>query len=741
MRDIVAWIVTVELLGAAVLPLLRAFFDNRRDAALLSRPMGLAIVAGVAWAFTLLGLPFERFLLLICLVLVAAASFLVARAARERFPGPFWGAEERLATLLFWACAAVFLAVRAAWPEILGQEKFMDLAFLSSLTRNTNMPPVDPWMAGLTINYYYWGYLLIAAATKLAAIFALLPGRVPGISVLVSYNLALATLAGYSFVAAACLGMRLSRGRLGAALAAAGATVFAGNVAGALDGWGFFLGRGFDYFHASRVIGAGDTINEFPFFTFFQADLHPHLLGFPYFIAAFAVGHRFLVREPGSGRGLWREWSPALLFAFTAGTAIAANLWTIPAVGILMVVVCALRPARGREIPRPGQAALGAAGGALLLYASYAMWWFYESSFSLTRKNPSEHGPAWNTMTSGLIEFAGVWGLFLAVGLVAAWPRAVGDDETARRRTDLFFALVALCSVAAGLLTHAPALIVVLPLLALAALAAWRGLTRTHDPEETFTAFLLLLGLSILAGCEFIHFKDSYGDRLQRMNTLFKFYHQAWPLLAAAIAVFAHKAWTAARGRRRAALGSLLAACALAGVLYPAAAILQRLGQREGPWTLDARPALTRRNAGDAAVIAWLDRNSSGPTVVMEATGDPYSEYARIASHTGVPTVLGWANHEGLWRENDPRIGERANAVRAFYTTRDADNAYRILESYHVTYVVLGDMERRSYPGAAAVAGLPFLDPVFSSGSTVLFRVAAAAPAPAAPAAATAPKP
>ena len=87
------------------------------------------------------------------------------------------------------------------------------------------------------------------------------------------------------------------QGRLAAGLAAGFGAVFAGNLAGALDGWNYFLGNGFDYFHASRVIGSGDTINEFPFFTFFQADLHPHLLGFPYFVAAFAIGHRFLVRE------------------------------------------------------------------------------------------------------------------------------------------------------------------------------------------------------------------------------------------------------------------------------------------------------------------------------------------------------------------------------------------------------------------------------------------------------------
>src|SRR5262249_20019110 len=292
-RDILSWAAAVELLGVAVLPLLRAFFGNRRDSALLSRPVGLALVAYVGWGASLLGLPFERGVLMIAFLIVALASYLVHRKSpRKDPPMPFWGREENHAAMLFWASAGVFLIIRAAVPEIVGQEKFMDLAFLNSLAHHTVMPPLDPWMSGKTINYYYWGYLLAAALTKLG-----------GIPTLVSYNMALATFAGYSFVAAVSLGMRLADGRLAAGIASGFGAVFAGNLAGALDGWNYFVygisrhaaGKDFNYFSASRVIAAGDTINEFPFFTFFQADLHPHLLAFPYFIAAFAVGHRFLV--------------------------------------------------------------------------------------------------------------------------------------------------------------------------------------------------------------------------------------------------------------------------------------------------------------------------------------------------------------------------------------------------------------------------------------------------------------
>src|SRR5437870_209962 len=84
--------------------------------------------------------------------------------------------------ILSWAPAAIFLVIRAAAPEILGAEKFMDLAFFNSLTRRPDMPPADPWMAGNTINYYYWGYMLAATVAKAA-----------GVTPLVAYNLALAT--------------------------------------------------------------------------------------------------------------------------------------------------------------------------------------------------------------------------------------------------------------------------------------------------------------------------------------------------------------------------------------------------------------------------------------------------------------------------------------------------------------------------------------------------------------------
>ena len=49
--------------------------------------------------------------------------------------------------------------------------------------------------------------------------------------------------------------------------------------------------------------------------------------------------------------------------------------------------------------------------------------------------------------------------------------------------------------------------------------------------------------------------------------------------------------------------------------------------------------------------------------------------------------------------------------------------AYEILRKYGVTHVVLGGLERRTYPNSDAIARFPFLSPVVS-GDTEVFTVA-----------------
>ena len=711
-----AWVLAVEILGLAVLPSLRAFFGNRRDAALLSRPIGLALTGWLAWALSLVvPFGFSRGAIALAVAILAGVSL----AARSRAPaaaGPFWGSEETRGALFFWVPTALFLIVRAAVPEILGAEKFMDLAFFNSLARRPEMPPLDPWMAGKTINYYYWGYLLAAVIAKAA-----------GVSPFVGYNLAVATFAGYSFAAAACLGFRLSGGRKSAAIGAGFVSVFAGNLTGAFDAWARPFAKDFDYWHASRVIGAGDTINEFPFFTFFHADLHPHLLAFPFFLAAFAVAHRWIeagipesiVESPKSkaatGSFLNRA-APFLLVALVAAAAIAANLWNAPAIAILLVFAGVARTTRGEGLPGLARATVGALTGGGALVATLVLTGPYRSSYRLPY-----NGLGKTRTVSDIPEFFGVWGILFAVALLGLLLSAGEETEEGRRRRDFGLAVAAAVCLGLSFAKKTPALAPILFLAFLAGRAAWNSVRRDRDRGVLFAAFLCILALGMIAGCELVYFKDSYGEKLHRMNTIFKFYHQAWPLLGIAAVVFAERAWRATKAPRR-ALAVALGVAAFAAFLYPATAIVSRFRQHEGAISLDARRGLERRNRGDLEAIEWLAQNAPRAAVVLEATGDPYSEFARISSHTGIPTVLGWANHEGLWRRNDPEVMARFEQVRRFYSTPEPKSALEFLERYHVTHVVLGDLERRTYAAAPAVESFSFLKRVHA-GPTIVYGV------------------
>jgi len=90
---------------------------------------------------------------------------------------------------LFIASLVGWSWVRGFQPDIQGLEKFMDMGFVNAILRSRWMPPVDMWLSGRTINYYYFGHFLTAFLTL-----------VSGIDTAYTYNLMLATVFGLSML-------------------------------------------------------------------------------------------------------------------------------------------------------------------------------------------------------------------------------------------------------------------------------------------------------------------------------------------------------------------------------------------------------------------------------------------------------------------------------------------------------------------------------------------------------------
>jgi YYY domain-containing protein len=261
----------------------------------------------------------------------------------------------------------------------------------------------------------------------------------------------------------------------------------------------------------------------------------------------------------------------------------------------------------------------------------------------------------------------------------------------------------------------------VIALTAIATLAGpWRGTERAIP-----LAFIATAAIAIALG-ELVYVREPYPPEFYRQNTIFKLYVQAWVFLAVILPAFARRR-TASTGSVPTIGPPLLALGVAASLCYPVAALAGRMSSEGLHPELDGTRYLERDHPDDAAAIAWLRDTVTGRPVVLEAAGEPYAYYARVSSTTGLPTVLGWINHERVWRADQPFFSQRVDDIRTMYGSNDLAAVTELLRRYRVRYVFLGELERRevSPAGFEKFTRHPeTFTPVFTSGDTMVFRVA-----------------
>lgn len=616
------WWLVVALLGWVAWPISFAIFRPLRDRGyLLSRALGWLLAAWLLWLLASVGWALNTvmnaWLTLALLALIGFAAAIWQWRALRRFVAAHWGLLL-VSEALFAVAYLFFILIRMVNPDIwqpwFGGEKFMEFAFLNGILRSPTFPPIDPHFAGGYINYYYFGIYLVAYLIKLTGIYAE-----------VAFNLAIPTLFALTVVNAfavaysaltAPFGSRIplrtphwTRGLL-AALLAPFFVVLMGNLDGfaqvvrslasrssstfesALPGvqplvraaYGLYeiLRTGqslppYDFWGPSRVIPF--TINEFPYWSFLYADLHPHMIGIPFAALFLALILALFLDEAQSVRGLW-GWGLLLLpiFGLMLGTMAVVNLWELPTyagLGLLAFVVVQFR--------RQGHVNWVLTIGVAVLYLAlaYLFYWPFFTHFATVIvggvglvRTPDEAG-TW-LLIWGLMGFVLVSWLIYAAGLRARREARDGrhDKPTGAerwlslvfRRFDRLPRLVylhqrlvrtpSLAYLASMALGPALALVAVvlwwwgqtvlalclLPL-GLAFLLLWRR-GQAADPATLFVALLTVTGLAILAGTQLIYLKDHLvGGDWYRMNTLFKFFNQVWVLWGMAAAIALPRLW------------------------------------------------------------------------------------------------------------------------------------------------------------------------------------------------------
>jgi uncharacterized membrane protein len=247
--------------------------------------------------------------------------------------------------------------------------------------------------------------------------------------------------------------------------------------------------------------------------------------------------------------------------------------------------------------------------------------------------------------------------------------------------------------------------------------------------------------------------KDVFaGGDFLRMNTVFKFYFQAWALLSVTSGAGLYfilegfRPEASVASAQRWLQGSVqwlwlagLFLLLLASAVYPLAGTyartnhyMQRTNSLDGINYLQncKVPDCDYDTSGDYAAIRWLNSRVSGDPVIVEAVGDDYTSYARISAFTGLPTPMGWMGHEYQWRVNWLNNGlnavdfdSRKSDVDTIYTDPHPSVVMSLLARYHVQYLYVGLLERMKYPTADLRRFSVFLHVVYSANGVTIYQV------------------
>lgn len=517
-----------------------------------------------------------------------------------------------------------------------------------------------------------------------------------------------------------------------------------------------------------------EVIDEMPFFSFMLGDVHPHVLALPFVLLAIALAlNLLLARRPSasaSGSFIRQALSNLIgalggktafvLYAVCIGALGFLNTWDLP----IYLAVLGLA-----YWVWPGRAGLEQAFTGLGLFAATAIALYLPFYVSFRSQAGGILPNLWNP--TRLNQFTVFFGPFLLIGLAllailsrarpTEWrknlPGALaltilgpigfllllilfflflspGQEFVSRILSDPAVAAALggasqgdlLREIAARRLAHPWTFLGLAGLIGWGLALLWPALKRNNGaapeqtrPVEQFALILLVIGLALPLSVEFVYLRDLF---MTRMNTIFKFYFQAWVLLALAGAFGAYRVGQSLAGLKRQLWRGLVAVLVLGGLVYPLLALPNKTGNFASTPTLDGIYWVAQYRPDDYAGIMWLSKNAAPNAVVLEHPGKSYTYYSRVSALTGRATLVGWEFHEYQWRGNAEETGRRLPEIDILYNGIDPATTLTLLDKYAINYVYVGPLERETYSPAGLAKFDTLLEKVFSQGDVAIYR-------------------
>lgn len=768
---LILWYLTLFLLGWLVYPIVRLALPGLSDRGYpFARTVGLLLWAWMSWMAGSLGLSYSRPMIAWMLLLLAVIGGVLAFIQRKELMEEvhtkwrYFLMVEGVFLLFFLLDLGIRIGNPDLWHPYKGGERPMDFSYLNAVLKSTSFPPYDPWFAGGYINYYYFGYVLVGTPVKLL-------GIVPTIA----YNFILPTLFALLAINAFSVGWNVMEAGIKvddqqwkrifkrlpfiAGFSSAASMLLLGNLGimrmlyqgfqrmvapgGVIESKNIFqhwwwaiqgLGKtltgtplpfitGDWYWLPSRVIPApGDVepITEFPLFTFLYSDLHAHMIALGLTVLVIGWSLSVLISHA--------RWNGKLgtvigvgLGALVIGSLKPTNTWdyyTYLVLGVLAIGYAIWRspfaqnhfqgiPQTVWRVVTTGSTMLAIVILSFILFAPYSKW--LSQAYGSVDYWKYGHTP----ISSYLIQ----WGVFLFFIISwMTWETRQWMAETPLSALNKLHPYRTLLQIL-GFLLLAAILILLVTKVAIAwlvlPLGVWAAvliLKKEMPDVKRAVLFMVGTGLVLTLAVEIIVLRGDIG----RMNTVFKFYLQAWVLFGlSAAAAFGWLLTEIPKWRLnwQSAWYFFATGLVICASLFLILGGTDKIKDRWAPTTPHSLDSMTFMKyfiypdfgvdmdlSQDYRAIQWMQENVTGSPVIVEANVPEYRWGTRFTIYTGLPGVVGWNWHQRQQRVlASNTVFQRVDEIAAFYRTPDPLLAENFLKKYNVRFIVVGQLERAEY--------------------------------------------